>query len=179
MRRVLLCCLVLLLSLPLAAKMRSFDQQAADQRRVISTYCRLDFEGGRLNPGGWAQMQKLSALHENPEFSFFYVIVRYQFEEDPTPTNDATVAYNVIGKYADGIGFTPVHGLLRATFTTHDHQGALLIENIDPDVPFVSRKAAIDWLKVKLTQQKDDAGRVPIQNAIRALEPPGTTAQSK
>ncbi|MGA2961958.1 MAG: hypothetical protein ABSD96_09810 [Candidatus Korobacteraceae bacterium] len=172
MRRVLVCCLVLAVSLPLLAlKIRNFEQLAIEQRRVVSAYCRLDFQGARLSPEGWDHMRNLTIFRENPDFVSFFVVLRYQLIETHVPTAQLSVAYTVIGRYEDGAGYTPMPPVVRnVAFELHDQNGELRISGIDPDTPFVSRNATIDWLKAKLVTQNDMRHRVPIEAAIKALE---------
>jgi hypothetical protein len=176
MRRILVCCLVLALSLPLLAlKIRSFEQMAVEQRRVVSAYCRLDFQGARLTPEGWERIRNLSAFRENPDFSSVFVVSRYQLIETHDPSNSLSVAYVVIGRYDDGAGYAPMPAVIRnVTFETRYVSGELRIARIDPSTPFVSSRAMIDWLKAKLVSQKDARGRGSLEAAIQALEAQNT-----
>ena len=61
---------------------------AIEQRRVVSAYCRLDFQGARLSPEGWERMRNLTMFRENPDFHSFFVVSRYQLIETHTPTAD-------------------------------------------------------------------------------------------
>jgi hypothetical protein len=162
MRRAFVCCLVLIFSLPLLAlwnpKIRTFEQMSVEQRRLVSAYCRLDFQGARLSPEGWERIRNLSTFRENPDFISIFIVSRYQLIETPTPTHELSVAYVVIGRYEEGAGYTPMPS----------------VRNVDPATPFVSRKAAIDWLKAKLASQKEVAGRGQIEAAIQALEAQNT-----
>ena len=112
MRRVLLCCLVLTFSLPLAAllnpKMRSFEQMTVEQRQLVSAYCRLDFQGARLSPEGWEHMRNLSTFRENPDFTSIFIVSRYQLIETTVPGYEFSVAYVVIGRYEEGAGYMPM-----------------------------------------------------------------------
>ena len=109
MRRILVCCLVLALSLPLLAlKIRSYDQIAIEQRRVVSAYCRLDFRGARLTPEGWARIRNLSTFRENPDFNASLHRLAIPAHRNSYPSNESNVAYVVIGRYDDGAGYVPM-----------------------------------------------------------------------
>ncbi len=174
MRRALICCLVLTFSLPLLAlfnpKLRTYDQMAVEQRRVVSAYCRLDFQGARLSPEGWERIKNLSTFHENPDFNSFFIVSRYQLIETTTPSAELSVVYAVIGRYEEGAGYMPMSSTKTVVFETHDRSGELRIIHIDPATPFVSRQAAIGWLKTKLAMHKGAFGRGQIEDAIQALE---------
>lgn len=174
MRRLLTCCLVFSLSLPLFAwnpKVRSFDEMSIEQRRVVSAYCRLDFQGARLAPRGWERFGRLTIFRENPDFNSFFVVSRYQLIENTTHSDGMDVAYVVIGRYEEGAGYLPMASVVRNTrFEMHDQNGELRITRIEPITPFVSRTATLDWLKQKLATQKDPVGRKQIEASIQALE---------
>ena len=194
MLRFFMCCLVtcslvLTLSLPLPAllnpKIRSFETLAIEQRRLLSAYCRLDFQGARLSPEGWERMRNLSNFRENPDFTSVFIVSRYQLIEVTAPTEEIQVAYVVVGRYEEGAGYMPMPSTVRnVTFEIRDQSGELRIVRIDPPTPFVSRKAAIDWLKSRLTNQKEESGRAQIEASIKALEaesasPPASKPVSK
>jgi len=184
MRRVLVCCLVLTFSLPLPAllnaKIRNFEQLTIEQRRLVSAYCRLDFQGARLSPEGWERMRNLSNFHENPDFTSIFIVSRYQLIETTVPANELEVAYVVVGRYEEGAGYMPMPASVRnVTFETRDQNGELRIVRIDPPTPFVSRKAAIDWLKSRLPGQKESRGRAQIEASIEALEAESTSPPTK
>lgn len=182
MRRLLLGCLVLSFSLPLVAlwnpKMRSFQEMATEQRRVVSAYCRLDFLGARLSPEGWERIRNLLTFRENPDFHSFYVVSRYQYIETTTPTAEVEVRYVVIGHYEEGAGYVPMPLMRSVTFELHDRNGELRISYIDPPTPFVSRAATIDWLKSRLEREKDPANRAQMEASIKALEAQNTGASA-
>ena len=174
MRRLLVCCLVLSISLPLFAwnpKVRSFEEMSIEQRQVVSAYCRLDFQGARLAPQGWERIGRLTTFRENPDFNSFFVVSRYQLNENPTKSAGMDVAYVVIGRYEEGAGYMPMRSVVRdARFELHDQNGELRITRIEPITPFISRAATIGWLKQKLATQQDPVGRRQIEASIQALE---------
>jgi hypothetical protein len=168
-------------SLPLFAlwnpKIRSFEQTMTEQRKVVSAYCRLDFQGGRLTPEGWERMSNLTTFRENPDFNSFFIVSRYQLIDNPTPTANVDVAYVVIGRFEEGAGYMPMTSSVRnVSFEMRDQNGELRIDRIEPTTPFVSRAAAINWLKTLLTTQKDPTARAQIEAAIQAMEAPSKSA---
>ena len=157
---------------------------AVEQRQLVSAYCRLDFQGARLSPEGWERMTSLVTYHENPDFGSVFIVSRYQLIETTVPGYEFGVAYVVIGRYEEGAGYMPMPSVRNVTFETRDQNGELRIVRIDPPTPFVSRKAAIDWLKSRLTNQKEESGRAQIEASIKALEaesasPPASKPVSK
>ncbi len=47
---------------------RSFAELYAAQKVLLSNYCRLDFEGARLEATGWNRFQPYTSLRRNPEY---------------------------------------------------------------------------------------------------------------
>jgi hypothetical protein len=174
------CCLLLLLactgalfaqSVPLNLGGGSYMDRATEQRRVITSYCRLDFEGARLTPDGWQRMHDLAVNRENPDFNVVFIVARYQVENNPQPAYDVAVHYSLIGRYEEGLGYTPMSGTKTASFDTQSKGGEVRIKEIDPKSPFAGRKATVEWLKRKLADTNSTANRDQIQAAIKALEP--------
>jgi hypothetical protein len=165
-------------SLPLPGllnpKIRSFEQTTIEQRQLVSNYCRLDFQGARLSPEGWERMRNLSSFRDNPDFTSIFIVSRYQLIETTVPSYELDVAYVVIGRYEEGAGYMPMPSVRNVTFETRDQSGELRIIRINSSTPFVSRKAAIDWLKAKLAKQKEASGRAQIEAAIQELETQNT-----
>lgn len=156
---------------------QSFKELANKQRTLITNYCRLDFEGARLTSDGWERIKDFAPTSDNPDFSTVYIVLRYQMQENPVATYDVSVNYMMVGKYEEAFGYTPLLGTKIVTFKTHTHHGQMQIADIDPNAPFVSRKAALEWLKGKLAGQQVAANRTQIEAAIKALETqPQTTA---
>jgi hypothetical protein len=116
-------------------------------------------------------MSNLTTFRENPDFNSFFIVLRYQLIENPKPVEDLDVAYVVIGRFDEGVGYLPMPSSVKTvTFEVHDQHGEVKIFRVEPTTPFVSRAAAIVWLKSKLATQKDPAERAPIEGAIQALE---------
>lgn len=164
-------------SIPLGLGGGSPRDRVAQQRNVISSYCRLDFVGARLIPDGWQKMRDFAMSRENPEFNVIFIVSRYQVENNPEPAYDVTVDYSLIGRYEEGFGYTPMSGIKAASFDTQDKGGEMRIKGVDPNSPFVGRKATVEWLKRKLAD-KNSTARDQIQAAIKALEPEPKPAAS-
>jgi len=180
MRRFLICLLLLactgvaLAQAPVRPKFgRTFADLAAQQRLVVSNYCRMDFMGARMSPEGWDRIKQFTLMRGNPDFNTVFIISRYQIVDRQSPSYDVTVNYIVIGRYEEGVGYSPLQGIRSAAFETQDTGKEVLIKRVDPASPFVSRQAAIDWLQRKLAVKDIHADeRNVIESAIKALTPP-------
>lgn len=155
-------------------KTRGIAELNADQRRVIGTWCRQDFEGLRLSESGWERFKPVTALKKNPDINTIVIVSRYQFEphEGASASWDTDVTYTVIGRYEIGGGFIANPGTEVVTFQTKDVDGDIVIINLDPATPHVSKKAAIDWMKKTVESTASDVEKIHLRDALKVLEPP-------
>lgn len=176
MRRFAICLLVLACAAPALAQAgrprfgQTFADLAAKQRLLLGNYCRLDFEGARLTPAGWQQIRQYTWLRNNPDFNTVIIVSRYQVVDNQTPSHFVYVNYVVVGRYEEGLGYSPSPGIRRVMFETEDIQRELRIKDVDPSFPFISRRGAIEWLKRRLGTAGATPERNIIENAIKALE---------
>lgn len=162
-------------------KTRSVAELNADQRRVIGTWCRQDFEGLRLYASGWDRFKPVTSLKKNPDITSIVIVSRYQVESHETVSWDTDVTYTIVGRYEVGGGFVPDSGTETVAFQTKDIDGDILIVNVEPIAPHVSKKAAIEWMKKTLEASTSDMEKIHLRDALKALEPPPpvTTETSK
>lgn len=58
------------------------------------------------------------------------------------------------------------------TFTTKEIDGDILITNFDPINPYVSKRAAVDWMKRELQlSTTTDLEKVHLRQALKVLDP--------
>ncbi len=179
MRRFLICLLVSACAASASAQIptpltggklgRPHDELMAQQKLLVADYCRMDFTGGRLTPNGWQQMRQFTTMRANPDFKTVFIISRYQvIESADSPT--VRVNYVVIGRYEEGVGYTAMSGIKAVTFKTREVDRELRIKGMDSSSPFVSRKAAIEWLQRKLPAASETPQKNIILAAIKALD---------
>ena len=70
-----------------------------EQRRLLSNYCRLDFEGARWNPSGWSRFKPYTSLRANPEFSRVVIVTRFDIETPEQPERRVHGNYRTMGYY--------------------------------------------------------------------------------
>ena len=156
----------------LRIKTRSVSELQAEQRGLVGQWCRLDFEGSRLNDGGWKKFDNLTNIKLNPDFSSIYVISRYQVDSPERISMSVPVTYNVIGRYEVGVGYTPMNDTRYVAFKFSDKEGDLQIVDIDPPQPNVSKMVFLAWVKEQLAAAKSDTDKLALQNALNQLVPP-------
>ncbi len=151
---------------------RSVSELQADQRRLVSQWCRLDWEGTRLNADGWKKFDPLTTMKTNPDYMSVYVVSRYEIQPPDRVSMESTVTYNVLGRFEPGIGYTAEPDSRTVTFKFSDKEGDLQIVSVDPEQPNVSKPIFITWLKTQLAAAKTDIDKLPLQSALNQLEPP-------
>ena len=94
---------------PLPMNHTEQDTRAEQMRELVSKYCRLDYEGARLDPQAWAKLQPLVWWKANPDYTQINVISRYTVETAPVLTHGkytVTVHYRLLGRFEPGIGYS-------------------------------------------------------------------------
>lgn len=175
----------LFLSTPLLAQfqlhLRNPDEIYAEQRRAVGSWCRQDFTGFRIADNGWDKYKSLTNLKHNPDYSSIVIVSRYQVgEHDPRNISwDVNVTYFVIGRYNRTSGYAPETGIETVTFQTRNMDENIVIINLDPTSPHVSKAAGLTWMKQQLASTTSDIEKVHLTKAIKELEPPSATAATK
>lgn len=150
-------------------KTRTVAELSAEQRQVVGRWCRLDYDGLRLSRGAWEKFAPLTTMKSNPEFRGIQIVSRYQVLPSDRPSVEASVAYVLIGHFELGPGFTRESGTATINYRLTDRDGQLLIADMAPSRPHVSRQAALAWLKQQREAVSNDADRMQIDAAIQAL----------
>jgi hypothetical protein len=141
-------------------------------RSVVSSYCRMDYQGLRLDTESWPRMKPLTTWKENPDWQGFTVVSQYDLLSANDGLRSATVEvqYSVLGHFEPGIGFVADPRRDQVTFRLKDVESEWKIDQLDPPInPHVSKPRAIAWLKSALTAEKDRANRLAIEKALKDL----------
>lgn len=160
-------------SVPMPLGRTEQDTKSADVRELVSKYCRLDYEGDRLDEKNWAKMQPLVAWRLNPEYAEINVISRYTVDTDP-PSNkgkfDVTVHYRLLGSYNLGTGYVPEPANQTVEYTVTDSNGDFRITDSENNLPHPSRAAMLKWLNDKLSATRDEKAKLRYQEALKQLQ---------
>jgi len=149
---------------------RSYSDLYAAQRTLISSYCRLDFEGARLLPKGWERFKPYASMRFNPDFNRVMVVTRFDIEAPGEASEELDVVYRSVGYYRLGEGYTQSAATLRAGFLVEEQNGNLLVTTVKPETPFVSPKAALEWMNRLLNDpQTSDFERAHLKDALNQL----------
>lgn len=150
------------------------DTKSADVHELVSKYCRLDYEGARLDGQGWAKVQPLVSWRTNPEYAEINVISRYTVDTDPPSSHGkytVTVHYHLLGSYNLSTGYAREAGSVQTVeYTVTDTKGDLRITDSENGLPHPSRATMLKWLNDKLSATQDETAQKRYQDGLRSLQ---------
>ena len=153
-------------------KTRSASDMAMEQRRAVSAWCRMDYDGLRLSEPTWRQkMRPLTAEKNYSEFPSIYIVSRYEFEPQQGISTTITVSYTTIGRYNLAFGYENLSGQDTVTFRVEDKGGEILITDSGTPMPHVSKAAAIQWMKERIESSNSANEKAQLQEALNILQP--------
>lgn len=151
------------------------DTTGAQLRELVSRYCRLDYEGGRLDPSAWPKFQPLVWWKSAPEDSKINVVARYTV--DPEPTEDhgkysVMVHYRLLGTFDPGLGYVrEAEGTIQDVYFSVTSQNTeWRIANSDNPLPHPSRAAMIKWLTAQIALMTDATLKARYQSALENIQ---------
>jgi hypothetical protein len=151
------------------------DTRAEQTRELVSKYCRLDYEGARLDPQAWTKFQPLVWWKTNPEYTQIDVISRYTVETAPVSSHgkySVTVHYRLLGRFETGIGYAPeaANSNEDVDYTVTAVNDEWRINDAEPNFPHPSRAAMLKWLNDKISTTQDSSAKNIYQEALRQLQ---------
>jgi hypothetical protein len=149
-------------------------------RELVSQYCRLDYEGARLNPPEWPKLQPLVAWKSNPDFPIVNVISRFTIDEQPVLEHgkySINVHYRLLGRFVVNEGFSKdsTRSTEDVSVTVGQVNGDWRITDVEPNYPHPSRAAMLKWLNDNLAKTNDATAKTVYEHAISDLQVPGST----
>ena len=146
---------------------RNVGDFLAAQRTLLSNFCRLDFEGARLQPAGWNRFKPFTSLRMNPEFEHVVIVVRFDIESTEQPSETVRVNYKTVGYYDSNDGYTAISGNDKVVFRIQEQNRSLMVTEIAPTAPHVSPRAALDWMNKRMSDSTTtDLERAHLKEAI-------------
>jgi hypothetical protein len=150
---------------------RSFSELFAAQKALLSNYCRLDFEGARLEAAGWSRFKPYTSLRANPDFHRVVIVTRFNIEPPEQPVEELSATYQTLGFYQEGEGYTAQAASDQVTFRVQEQNGDLLVTEVRPDAPHVSARAAVAWMNLRLADPKTtDLEQSHLKDAVQQLQ---------
>jgi hypothetical protein len=144
-------------------------------RELVSKYCRLDYEGTRLDPQSWSKTEPIVWWKSNPDYTQIDVVSRYTVDSEPESNHGkflVAVHYRLLGVYDLATGYVP-----EPEGTTQDVSFLVTTENTewriadaDNTFPHPSRAAMLKWLNEKISTTQDEAVKARYQSALTQLQ---------
>ncbi len=151
------------------------DTQPAQIRELVSKYCRLDYEGARLDPQAWPKFQSLVWWQSDPGYNQINVVARYSVEAPPASSHGkylVTVQYRLLGVYDLSNGYMPepTGTTQNVDFSVSSEDNQWRIADAENTLPHPSRAAMLKWLNEKLNSTQDEAAKTRYQGALKLLQ---------
>ena len=160
---------------PMPTQRPQEDLTGAQVREVVSKYCRLDYEGARLDPQMWPKFQPLVWWHSAPETSKINVIARYTVDADPVENHgkfSVTVHYRLLGTFDPALGYIREgDGTIQDVyFSVTQENTDWRIADSDNNLPHPSRAAMMKWLTAQIAATQDQTLKERYQGALDQLQ---------
>lgn len=151
------------------------DALPAQMRELVSKYCRLDYEGARLDPQSWAKIQPLVWWRTRPEYTQIDVVSRYTVDSEPASNHGkyiVEVHYRLLGIYDLATGYVPEpEGTTQnVSFTVTTENTEWRIADAENTFPHPSRAVMLKWLTDKIGSTQDEAAKTRDQEALKLLQ---------
>ncbi len=168
-------CASLFAQFPVPTQRQLEDNTPAHVRQIVSNYCRLDYEGARLDPQSWAKFQPVVWWSSAPQYSQIDVVARYTVDPEPASEHGrytVTVHYRLLGTYdlANGYVLEPEGAMQNVDFTVASENAEWRIADAENTFPHPSRAAMLKWLNQSLTSTQDAASKDRYQRALTLLQ---------
>ncbi len=149
--------------------------EPAQMRELVSKYCRLDYEGARLDPQSWAKFQPLVWWKSNPDYTQIDVIARYSVDVPPEAKDnkyEVPVHYRLLGTYdlVNGYVREPEGTNQQVDFLVSSENTEWRIADAENTYPHPSRAAMLKWLNEQINTTQDKAAKARLQNALEQLQ---------
>lgn len=151
------------------------DTTPAQVRELVSKYCRLDYEGARLDPKMWPKFQPLVAWTAPQPFTKINVIARYTVEAEPVEDHGryaVTVHYRLLGTFDPALGYVrePEGTIQDVYYSVISQNTEWRISDSDNPLPHPSRAAMLKWLNQQISTTQDETMKGRYQNALEHLQ---------
>lgn len=160
--------------IPMSLNREERDITPQQVRELVSKYCRLDYDGTRLDPQGWAKLQPLVWWKTNPDYAHVDVISRYTVETTPVLSHGkytVKVQYRSLGQFEMGVGYSrQTESSREVEYTVTAENGEWRISDAEPNFPHLSRTAILKWLNDEINTTQDPAAKSLYQEAVQKLQ---------
>jgi hypothetical protein len=160
--------------MPIPTQRPTENLEGPQVREIVSKYCRLDYEGGRLDPQMWPKFEPIVWWKTAPDFTQINVIARYTVEAEPVSNHGkytVTVHYRLLGTYDLVTGYVPEPpgATQDVDFLVTSDNSEFRIGDAENTYPHPSKTAMVKWLNDKISTTTDEATKTRLQNALTQL----------
>jgi hypothetical protein len=182
LRRILLSAIFLLSTvvflraqLPINPQHPPEDTTPSEVRTIVANYCRLDYEGARLDPKMWSKLQPLVWWPEAPKYTQIDVVARYVVDTEPVARNSkfvVSVHYRLLGVYDVVNGYVPepAGSMQNVDFLVSPENTEMKIGDAENTFPHPSRASMLKWLNEQLATTQDAATKARLQQALDMVQ---------
>ncbi len=144
-------------------------------RELVSKYCRLDYEGTRLDPQSWSKVEPIVWWKSGPDYTQIDVVSRYTVDSEPEANKGkfvVAVHYRLLGVYDLATGYVPEpEGTTQdVSFLVTNENTEWRIADAENTAPHPSRAAMLKWLNDKISTTQDEAAKARYQSALKQLQ---------
>ena len=151
------------------------DETPVKMRELVARYCRLDYEGARLDPQAWEKFKPLVWWAEPPKYSQINVVARYVVDPEPVSRNGkyvVSVHYRLLGTYDLANGYVPEGpgSMQNVDFVVSPENTEHRISDAENTFPHPSRAAMLKWLNEQIAATQDAATKDRLQRALTEVQ---------
>jgi hypothetical protein len=166
---------LLLAQFPINTQKPVEDTAPSEVRTLVSNYCRLDYEGGRLDSKMWSKFQPMVWWTEPPKYTQIDVIARYVVDSEPVSRNNkyiVSVHYRLLGTYDLTNGYVPEPSgsMQNVDFLVSAENTQWRIGDAENTYPHPSRAAMLKWLNDQLATAQDPVVKEHLQSALTQIQ---------
>ncbi|HKD86126.1 MAG TPA: hypothetical protein VKB58_15335 [Terriglobales bacterium] len=151
------------------------DNTPAEIRELVSRYCRLDYEGARLDSQAWQKLEPSVWWKSNPKYTQIDVVARYAVDM-PAAVNrgktSVTVHYRLLGIFDVATGYVPESPVADqdVDFQMSSDNSEWRIADVENTAPHPSRAAMLKWLSQSIAASQDAAAKERYESALKQLQ---------
>lgn len=159
---------------PMPTQRQQEDLQPARIRELVSKYCRLDYEGMRLDPQAWGKFQPLVWWTAAPAYNKIDVVARYTADDaaEDHGKYSVTVHYRLLGTFDPSFGYVrePEGATQDVFYSVTSENTEWRIADADNTLPHPSRAAMLKWLTQQIAAAQDPAVKTRYQISLETLQ---------
>jgi hypothetical protein len=168
-------CVSLFAQFPINTQKPAEDTAPTQVRELVAKYCRLDYDGARLDPQAWPKFEPLVWWTSAPQYTQIDVIARYSVDTEPVATKNkysVSVHYRLLGTYdlVNGYVPEPSGAMQNVDFLVTMENTQWKIGDSENTLPHPSRAGMLKWLNEKLASTDDAAAKERYQQALTQIQ---------